>query len=375
VVINTNITAQAAASQLGQSSRLLAQSLARLASGSKLLSPEDDAAGLAVSMRFDAQSSRTSATLANLGNATSFTQTQDGYLQQIGNALDRMSELAVQAQDATKTDSDRAVYNKEFQSLAAYVNDAVTKDFNGVSLFSGNALNVTSDPDGGTFALPGISGNYIAGAPLNRTLGDLFPGYTFGIFKATGPGVGNSYTTEDFALATLGTAVSDLNTALSACGSGGASYDAQTGKLSVTIGAGESLANISGGNNLLADLGLHDVDNSAGATPITMTSTPNAPDISTLSDAQAALATVKTGIDQLASDRGTVGANLTRLNYTTAQLGALQNSLDAASSRIKDVDVAQESTNYARYNILVQAGTAMLAQANSLPQLVLRLLG
>ena len=145
MVISTNVAAQAVASQLGESSKQLAESLARLSSGSKLLSPADDAAGLAVSMRFGAQASRTSATLANLANATSFAQTQNGYLQQVGEALNRMSELAIQAQDATKTNSDRALYNKEFQTLAAYVSDAATKDFNGVSLFSGNALDVTNE--------------------------------------------------------------------------------------------------------------------------------------------------------------------------------------------------------------------------------------
>jgi flagellin len=84
---------------------------------------------------------------------------------------------------------------------------------------------------------------------------------------------------------------------------------------------------------------------------------------------------VKAAINQLATDRSTVGANVSVLQSYSSQLGVLKDNLGAANSRIKDVDVAVESTQYARYNILVQSGTAMLAQANSLPQSALRLLG
>ena len=128
---------------------MLAKSLARLSSGSRISSPEDDAAGLAVSFRFDAQISRTASANANIGNAISFSQTQDGFLSKVGKALDRMSELSIMAQDVTKTDSDRALYDKEFQTLGAYIDNTATKDFNGVSLFSASALNVTTDGDGG----------------------------------------------------------------------------------------------------------------------------------------------------------------------------------------------------------------------------------
>jgi flagellin len=96
--------------------------------------------------------------------------------------------------------------------------------------------------------------------------------------------------------------------------------------------------------------------------------------VDTIAHATAALTTVNAAIVQLAADRATVGANITRLSYTSEQLGVLKDNLTAANSRIKDVDVATESTQYARYNILVQAGTAMLAQANASPQSALRLL-
>jgi flagellin len=272
MVINTNTAANSNASLLATSTAALHHSLARLSSGSKLVSPEDDAAGMAVSMRFDAQINRTAAANTNVGNAISFSQTQDGFLKKVSGALDRMSELAVLAQDVTKTDTDRALYDKEFQTLGTYINDISNRDFNGVSLFSSSALSVTTNSEGGTFSMTGV----------------------------------------------------DL---------GATEYDA----VADSTGAGTS-------------------------------------DVTSASNAATALTAVKAAISQLAEDRAQVGANISRLNSTSEQLDVLKNNLTAANSRIKDVDVAEESTKFAKYNILVQAGTAMLAQANANPQSALRLL-
>src|ERR1017187_2219171 len=157
MVINTNISAQSSATLLSQSSSMLSQSLARLSSGSKIISPADDSAGLAVSMQLNAQMARIDGATNNVGNATSFNQTQDGYLQKVSDALSRMSELSVLSQDVTKSSSDKALYNQEFQTLGSYVNDVATKDFNGVSLFNGTALNVTTDSNANTFAMSGVN--------------------------------------------------------------------------------------------------------------------------------------------------------------------------------------------------------------------------
>jgi flagellin len=266
MVINTNISAQSSARLLAESTGMLAKSLARLSSGSKITSPEDDAAGLVVSMRFDAQINRINASKTNVTNAISFNQTQDGFMSKVARALDRMSELAILAQDVTKGDADRALYQKEFSKLGDYIDDLATKDFNGVSLFGGATLNVTTDSEGNTFSMDGVT--MTAGAYTTATAGD----------------------------------------------------------------------------------------------------------VSTTTAAVTALTNVKAAITQLATDRATVGSNIVRLNYTGEQLSVLRDNLSAANSRIKDVDVAEESTQFARYNILVQAGTAMLAQANATPQSALRLL-
>lgn len=266
MVINTNTTAQVAANNLKTSQTMLAKSLARLSSGSKIVSPADDAAGLAVASRLDAQLQRLDAAKSNVANGISFTQTQDGYLKKISKALDRMSELAILALDVTKTDADRALYNAEFNQLASYITNTSDKDFNGVSLFGSSTMEVTIDSEGNSFTMNGI--DLAASAYTNAT----------------------------------------------------------------------------------------------------------AAAVDTTTNATAALDAVKSAINQISTDRATIGAYQARMNFTAEQLTVSKENLSAASSRIKDVDMADESTEYARENILVQSGTAMLAQANSMPQTVLRLL-
>jgi len=245
MVINTNISALNSANNLNNSTNMLNESLARLSSGSKIVNPSDDPAGLAESIALTAQISQVGAANSNVSNAVSFAQTQDGYLQQIGSALDQMAQLAVESQDGTKTDAERADYQKEFSTLAAYITDSADKNFNGVSLFGTSTLTVTSDGTGDSFTLSAI--NLSASA----------------------------YTT------------------------------AAGGDISTTTGAGTALTNVTA------------------------------------------------AITQLATDRATVGAGELRLNYVGQQLSVLQTNLSAAKSTISDVDVATESTNFAKYQILV----------------------
>jgi flagellin len=269
MVINTNVSAQSATRMLTDSSVSLAKSLARLSSGSKLNSPEDNVAEMAVSSKFDAQINRLNAAQSNIGNAISFSQTQDGFLKKVGKALDRMSELSVLAQDPTKTSTDLGLYQKEFSSLQSYITDLASKDFNGVSVFSATSnLSITTDSDAGKFSLSAVN----LGA--------------------------SAYTT--------------------------------------ATGSGTS--------------------------------------VSSAANAATALTNVKAAITALADDRADVGSNISRLNSYNEQNGVLKDNLSAANSRMKDVDVAEESTQFARYNILVQAGTAMVAQANAAAQSALRLL-
>ena len=156
MVINTNIEALITSNNLNVSSTNLARSLARLSSGSKIVRPSDDAAGLAVSNRIEAKIKRLDAAMSNVGNGVSWTQTQDGFMKEISTAFRRMSELAMLAQDATKSDADRMLYDNEFQEVKRYVMETKRQDFNGVSMFDGAMLKVTIDSEGATFDTAGI---------------------------------------------------------------------------------------------------------------------------------------------------------------------------------------------------------------------------
>src|SRR6516165_1513595 len=116
-VINTNIQAMIAARNLNQSQDMLGRSLNRLSSGSKIVNPSDDAAGLAVSEKLDAQNRRVQAASTNVQNAVSLTQVQDGFMNTMGQILGRMGELANLAHDVTKSPEDVSLYGQEFSAL------------------------------------------------------------------------------------------------------------------------------------------------------------------------------------------------------------------------------------------------------------------
>ena len=274
MVINTNATAMASARSLASSTTNLAKSLARLSSGSKIVSPEDDAAGLAQSIRFEAQMHRNTAVRSNVGNAVSFVQTQNGFLQKVQTSLDRMSELSVLSQDITKTNTDRSNYSVEFTQLQSYISDIGTKNFNGVTLFATAGQAVTIDSDASKFTMNAV----------------------------------------DMTSSTATTGLANI-------------YNSATSAITTTTSAASALSNI------------------------------------------------QTAIQNLADMRAKVGANIQRLNMTDDQVKILNENLASANSRIKDIDVAEEATEFAKFNILVQSGTAMLAQANMLPSMALQLIG
>jgi flagellin len=270
MTIGSNLAAQSSANDLSKTSAALTKSLAKLSSGSRIVNAFDDAAGLAISMRFDAKLERANAAKDNVSNAQSFSNTQDGYLKRVAKTLNRMSELAMLSLDGTKSDADRTLYNNEFVQLKSYITDISNKEFNGVSLFSSSNMESVIDSEGTSFVMNGI----------------------------------------------------DL------------------GATSTTYNA------------------------------VTQSTT----SISTTGSATTALSSIRTAIDQLAADRAKVGANQSRLNMAADYLAATIETFTSATSAIKDVDVARESTEFSKQNILSQSTTAMLAQANQLPQSVLRLL-
>ncbi len=271
VVINTNFAATVASNNLAASNQALQKSLNRLSSGSKIVSPADDAGGLAVSMKLSATARRQGAVNINISNATSYLQTQDGALKVTAKVLERIGELRMLNDDVTKTNNDKANYNTEFLALQSQLTAITSEAFNGVSLFG------------------------------TSTSG-------FSVF-----------TTEDASTASA-----------------------------VTIANGVDLASTASG---------------VGAVATTATALGNM-----------SIDTIKTAIENVATMRASNGAQQSRLNFASELLTVNKANLESANSRIIDVDVASESTQLARWNTLVQAGTAMLSQANQSAQTALRLL-
>jgi len=263
ISINTNSASSAAAYNLSNTNANLQRSLNRLSSGSRINSSFDDAGGLAVSMKLSASIRRTEATQANVNNAISLLETQDGVLKSADKVLSRMSELASLSLDVTKSSTDTALYQTEYDSLASQLDSMTAEQFNGIDLFGGASLAVRSSHDGTQ---------------------------TIGITQA----------------------------------------------------------------DLAADV-FDKVDGLALT------------DATTLTD-------ISVAIQNLANLRATNGSEQVRLTFAADMLAVNKTNLEAANGRITDVDIASESANLARLNILQQAGTAMLAQANQANQSVLRLL-
>ena len=273
VVINTNSAATSAAYNLSNTNVNLQRSLNRLSSGSRINSAYDDAGGLAVSMKLSASIRRTDATLANVNNAIAFLQTQDGVIKTADKLVNRMSELATLAQDVSKSNDDRSLYNKELQILQDQLDLMLNEKFNGITLFT----------------------------------------------SAGSAGTTQTVVTSHDGAQTVGITQVDLN----------------------------SIAGTNGVGNY---------------------------NISTQSGAMSAVTAIQVQIQNLANIRANNGAEQSRLTFAADMLAVNKTNLEAANSRILDVDVADESTKLARYNILQQAGTAMLAQANQSTQSILKLI-
>ncbi len=268
VVINTNYSATIASNNLATSNSMLQKSLNRLSSGSKIVSPADDAGGLAVSMKLSATAKRQGAIAQNIGNAVSLLQTQDGALKVTGKILERIGELKTLFNDVTKNGNDKANYQTEFAALQDQLTAVTTESFNSIALFGTGALSVAVTEDGAT---------------------------------------------------AISLAARDLSSSASGIGT------------ITTGGTSTTLATVS-------------------------------------------LASISTAIENVATFRAGNGAEQSRFGFASDLVTVNKANLEAATSRITDVDVAQESTQLARYNTLVQAGTSMLAQANQSAQTALKLL-
>ncbi|HVS53672.1 MAG TPA: flagellin [Opitutaceae bacterium] len=419
-VINTNIQAIAAARNLNRSQEMLGRSLNRLSSGSKIVNPSDDAAGLAVSEKLDAQNLRVQAATTNVQNAISYVQTTDGFMGGMTKILSRMSELAILAKDVTKNTSDIALYGQEFKALQEQLRqtiggttaqiggtaiDTPLGQFNGIKLF-GSDVDPTLPTITGIAADDGtITGGatfsrgtnvYLAGEQNGAVAGGNYADPTLdnpGTFPTIGDGVSLGSNSIVNSGATLGdNALIGSNVTI-----GAGAYIAPGTIIGdgVTIDPGVRISTttpIPPGTHVTADI-LPSTTGLSVSVGQAVGQTMSIPQINlrdgamggiikqdsggnyvlSLTDSNATAA-ITDAIQDVANERASLGASQSRLELASSTLQVEFENLSSAISRIRDVDVADESTQFAKYNILVQSGTAMLAQANQTPQSVLKLL-
>ena len=334
ISINVNPAASGAGLNLGKANDALQKSLSRLSSGRRIVNSSDDAGGLAVSMKMAAAQKRTEATAINLRNIVSFLDTQDGAFKVADKVLSRMSELTTLARDVTKNSGDIENYDKEFQNLQAQLTSLGTERFNGVNLFS---------TDGSTFVVP-TSEDGSQNSTVTKAKMDSDPAASMMIngFVQVSTGSNPGYVPFDSGGYSTGDVVYHLDGSTSA-------MTAIQATASTNIANGTD----STSSNALASAtnGVLDYDNSAAYAYISQMALQNVADM-----------------------RAQNGAEMSRINFAQDLLNINAINLEAANSRIIDVDVAAESSQLARFQILQQAGTAMLAQANTSQQSLVRLL-
>jgi len=310
IVVNTNSAATTASFNLSKNADALRKSLARLSSGKRITQPAEDAGGLAVAYKLDSHARRTEAVLNNHQNALSYLQVQDGALETVGKVVNRMSELRTMAADITKNAGDIENYSKEFRELQSQLNQMSLEKFNGISLF---AFGNAAGASGVQTATSGKELNVLLGATASDK--DIY----------------------SYQLLTHPSGVST------------------DGAISLNVVNLEFVTSLGGmgatGNSLVKANG-NEVDQ-----------------ITTISIGQFTAI-----IQNIADARAENGAEQQRVqqSYELHQVNLV--NLEAAHGRIMDVDVAMESTRFAKNNVLVQASASMTAQANQLSNIALTLL-
>ncbi len=371
--IQNNIAAMNAQRNLSISDMSMSKSLERLSSGYRINSAKDDAAGLSISQGFRASIASYNVASRNVTEGNSLLQVAEGAMDQVGNMLTRLKELATQAASAN-AGSNLDKINAEGNQLLDEINRiANSTEYAGTLLLNGS-FGVT-DTKTGTWTLSGglqsVSGmqqnvTYTVDAVTNAA-GDGTYNFTVSATLAGGQvsqtlyGVSGASTgsTAEVSFAALGLKIV-LNDSFTATAGAGTIIASNTAAADFQVGMrntsddriGVTLASIKA-----ADLDANLVKNK----------------LTTAANAQAFLATVDDAISKLNELRGDIGAAQNRLSYAAANLATTLENYSAADSVIRDVDMAAEMTKFSKNQILLQAGTAMLSQANQSPQMVLSL--
>lgn len=377
--INTNVASLNAQRTVSKSQDGLATSLQRLSTGLRINSAKDDAAGLAISERFTSQIRGLNQAARNANDGISLAQTAEGALGEVGSNLQRIRELAVQASNGTNTQADRDALNSEVTQLKAEIQRVAEQtNFNGNKLLDGSFTGVSFQVGanaGETITIGSIANVQTAalGGTLNRNTANVNASALTGFATAINAGDLTINGVDVGAVASAANAqeragqlAEAINRVSSQTGVG-ASYDSVTGDLSLTSTGAITVA---GAADLEAVTGF-DAASTISATSTTGISALN---VSSFADAQQTIAHIDAALKEVNTARGELGAIQNRFSSTIANLQTTSENLSASRGRIQDADFAAETANLSKGQILQQAGTAMLSQANSLPQGVLGLL-
>ena len=394
--INTNVVSINAQRNLALSGGSLATSMQRLSSGLRVNSAKDDAAGLAIAERMSTQVRGLAVASRNANDGISLAQTAEGALSKVGDMLQRMRELAVQAGNATNSKSDREALNAELVQLRDEVDRvAKTTSFNGKKVLDGSFT-------GGVFQVGANSGDNITVGALANTKVDQLGKTEFGTSSVTGivdaskTAAANNMTNADVTIVITGanqvsaqvTIAKDADVtgdeALGRVVQAINSKTADTGIVAFLAEDGKSIQYRAEKNadGVLANATMAVSGVAAGVTALLANpTTANADqtgihkmDIKTQAGAWESLQRIDSALDKVSSARAELGAIQTRFEKSIENIDIQQENISAARGRITDADFAQETANLSRTQILQQAGTAMVAQANQLPQQVLQLL-
>jgi len=364
MTINTNVVSLNAQRNSSLSAGSLATSMQRLSSGLRVNSAKDDAAGLAIAERMNAQSKGLAVAARNANDGISLAQTAEGALGKVGDMLQRMRELAVQSANATNSADDRKAMQAEVAQLTAEIDRvAKTSEFNGTKLLNGSFA-------GAVFQVgAGAGDNITVGGLTNATTGTL--GNTAKLSAAADQTVTGQVAAADYIEKVNKASAETGVTAFLKLTTDNADPAAKVYTVTLlakTDAATAETATAAAGVQTQAAAALDFTDVTAVNKSVSKV------DIGTQAGAFNAIAIIDQSINDVNKARGDLGALQTRFEKTVENIDIMNENISAARGRIVDADFATETANLSRAQILQQAGTAMIAQANQLPQNVLSLL-
>lgn len=380
-IINTNIASLNAQRNLNRSQDVLNTALQRLSSGLRINSAKDDAAGLAISERMTSQIRGMNQAARNANDGISLAQTAEGALVEVANNLQRIRELAVQSSNGTNTQVDRDALNAEVIQLKEEIQRVADQTkFNGTKLLDGSFANIAFQigaNNGETITISKIANvtNGVLGGDVDKTVATIdaasITGYTTAI--AAGDVVINGVDIGAIAIAgseeeraqQLADAINNVSSQTNVS----ANFDGVNLTL-IRIGPAGAGIEITGDAD---DVTIAGFANGSAGTATTTTGTTSM-DVSSFVNAQATLTAVDNALKEVNTARANLGAIQNRFSSAIASLQTNAENLSASRSRIRDADFAAETASMTSSQILQQAGVAMVAQANALPNNVLSLL-